>query len=83
MAPLPLMLQTLYADLVQEVHAAPAEAGSVYKQTIKGIDYLYLRKSVEKRGGTGFSAAPTIRQSRRERRRREPRPPARPSDARQ
>ena len=43
MKPIPLTLQTLYADLVQQAHAAPVEAGSVYTQTIKGIDYLYVR----------------------------------------
>jgi hypothetical protein len=42
----PLSLQTLYADLVQQAHAAPAEEGSVYKQTVKGIDYLYVRTTV-------------------------------------
>ena len=46
MTPIPLTLQTLYADLVQQVHAAPAEAGSVYAQTVKGIDYLYVRTTV-------------------------------------
>ena len=43
---IPLTLQTLYADLVQQVHAAPAEAGSVYTQTVKGIEYLYVRTTV-------------------------------------
>jgi hypothetical protein len=31
---------------VQQAHAAPAERGTVYKQTVKGIDYLYVRASV-------------------------------------
>src|SRR5688572_25112182 len=46
MEKIPLTLQTLYADLVQQAHAAPAERGTVYKQTVKGIDYLYVRASV-------------------------------------
>ncbi len=46
MKQIPLTLQTLYADLVQQAHAAPAEAGSVYTQTAKGIDYLYVRTTV-------------------------------------
>jgi hypothetical protein len=46
MKPISLSLQTLYADLVQQVHNAPALAGSVYTQTIKGHDYLYVRRSV-------------------------------------
>jgi hypothetical protein len=46
MTPIPLTLQTLYADLVQQAHAAAPAGGSVYKQTIKGIDYLYTRTSV-------------------------------------
>ena len=46
MQTIPLTLQTLYADLVQQAHNAPAEAGSVYKQTVKGIDYLYARTTV-------------------------------------
>ncbi len=46
MKPIPLTLQTLYADLVQQAHNAPALAGSIYTQTVKGHDYLYVRKSV-------------------------------------
>lgn len=49
MTPIALSLQTLYAELVQQVHAAPAETGSVYTQTIKGIDYLYLSTTVGER----------------------------------
>jgi hypothetical protein len=46
MTPIPLALQTLYADLMQQAHAAAPIGGSVYKQTIKGIDYLYVRATV-------------------------------------
>ncbi len=46
MEKIPLTLQTLYADLVQQVHSAPAERGTVYRQNVKGIDYLYVRASV-------------------------------------
>lgn len=46
MTPLPLTVQTLYADLVQDVHSGRGEAGSVYKQTVRGTDYLYLRRTV-------------------------------------
>jgi hypothetical protein len=46
MKPIPLALQTVYADLVQQAHNAPALAGSVYTQTIKGHDYLYVKRSV-------------------------------------
>ncbi|HEX9903456.1 MAG TPA: GSU2403 family nucleotidyltransferase fold protein, partial [Propylenella sp.] len=46
MGPIPLTLQTLYADLVQQVHSAPAERGTVYRQTVKGIEYLYVRTTV-------------------------------------
>lgn len=43
---IPLTLQTLYADLAQQVHSEASEFGSVYKQTIKDIEYLYASRSV-------------------------------------
>lgn len=43
---IPLSIQTLYADLVQQAHAAPRHEGSVYAQTIKGNEYLYVRRTV-------------------------------------
>lgn len=46
MKSIPLTVQTVYADLVQQVHSAPALTGSVYRQTTKGQDYLYARRSV-------------------------------------
>src|SRR4051794_35424500 len=46
MAPIPLGLQTLYADLVQQVHASPSKAGSVYVQKDSGKEYLYVRRAV-------------------------------------
>ena len=81
MKPLPLAIQTLYADLVQQAHSAPAEAGSVYTQTIKGIDYLYVRTTVGGRAGTGSSGAPTIRRFARGRKQPERKPSGLPKDA--
>lgn len=46
MKPIPLALQTLYADLAQQAHAGAAEWGSVYRQTIRGVSYLYARRTV-------------------------------------
>ncbi len=43
---IPLSIQTVYADLVQQAHAASRHEGSVYAQTIKGHEYLYVRRSV-------------------------------------
>src|SRR5690348_2045692 len=42
----PLSLQTLYADLVQQAHAGFPDLGSVYTQTQKGVDYLYANRTV-------------------------------------
>lgn len=39
-------LQTLYADLVQQVHSATEKPGTVYTQTDKGSKYLYAKHSV-------------------------------------
>ncbi len=49
MEPISLTLQTLYADLVQQAHAVGPVGGSVYTQTIKGIDYLYVSATVGER----------------------------------
>ncbi len=46
MKSIPLTVQTIYADLVQQAYSAPALTGSVYSQTVKGQDYLYARRSV-------------------------------------
>ena len=46
MRAVPLTLQTLYADLVQQVHSGSAEFGSVYVQKQKGTDYLYVNRTV-------------------------------------
>lgn len=40
------MLQTLFADLVQQVSNAQEKPGSVYEQTVKGTKYLYARRPV-------------------------------------
>jgi hypothetical protein len=42
----PLTLQTLYADLVQQAHAGLPDLGSVYTQNQKGIEYLYANRTV-------------------------------------
>ena len=41
-------LQTLYADLVQQVHAVTERPGTVYIQKQKGRDYLYAKRRVGK-----------------------------------
>ena len=43
LTPVPLTLQTIYADLTQQVYAAPLRPGSVYRRAIKGIEYLYAK----------------------------------------
>lgn len=47
MRPLPLNIQTLYADLAQSATFAPIVHGSVYAQTAGGTSYLY---ATEKHG---------------------------------
>ncbi len=44
--PIPLTLQTLYADLVQQVQAVAERSASVYEREIKGIAYLYAKRTV-------------------------------------
>lgn len=46
MKPIPLAIQTLYADLAQQAHTASVNAGSIYTQMVKGHAYLYVRRSV-------------------------------------
>ncbi|CAN5417584.1 GSU2403 family nucleotidyltransferase fold protein [soil metagenome] len=41
----PLAIQTLYADLLQQVHAVAERPGSVYARTIKGHRYLSVKRS--------------------------------------
>jgi hypothetical protein len=43
LTPVPLTLQTIYADLTQQVYAAVLRPGSVYRRTIKGVEYLYAK----------------------------------------
>ena len=45
MMELPLHLQTLYAELLQQLLMAPGEVGSVYIQTAGGARYAYLRRT--------------------------------------
>ena len=47
MKPLPLNVQTLYADLTQSVTFSTTPPGSVFTQTIRGKPYLY---AAEKHG---------------------------------
>lgn len=46
MKTIPPTIRTLYADLVQELHARSERPGSVYTRTIKDIEYIYAKRSV-------------------------------------
>lgn len=46
--PIPLPIQTLYADLVQQVHAVVERPASLYHRELKGIAYLYAKRTVGK-----------------------------------
>jgi hypothetical protein len=46
MPDIPLNLQTLYADLVQDVHGRIAKPASVYRRTLRNIEFLYAKKRV-------------------------------------
>lgn len=46
MKPIPPTIRTLYADLVQELHARSERPGSVYTRAIRGIEYTYAKRSV-------------------------------------
>jgi hypothetical protein len=46
MPDIPLNIQTLYADLVQDVHERQAPAASVYERTLRGISFFYAKKRV-------------------------------------
>lgn len=48
MTPFNPTFQTLYADLVQQVHSALEMPGTVYTQTKQGREYLFSRRSVGK-----------------------------------
>ncbi len=39
-------MRTLYADLLQDLQARRERPGSVYTRAIKGIDYVYVKRSV-------------------------------------
>ncbi len=41
-----LPIRTLYSELVQQAHAAVERPGSVYRRTLKGIDYFYVKRTV-------------------------------------
>lgn len=43
--PIPLPLQTLYADLVQQVHAVVERPASLYRREIKGVAYIYAKRT--------------------------------------
>ena len=46
MKPYSPVTQTLYQELVQQVHADNEKSGSIYVRSIKGIDYAYLKEPV-------------------------------------
>lgn len=46
MKAIPPTIRTLYSDLVQELHARTERPGSVYTRSVKGIDYVYAKRSV-------------------------------------
>lgn len=46
MKTIPPTIRTLYADLVQELHARSERPGSVYTRSVKGIEYAYAKRSV-------------------------------------
>lgn len=43
--PIPLPLQTLYADLVQQVHAVVERPASLYRREIKSVAYIYAKRT--------------------------------------
>ncbi|MBX9574611.1 MAG: hypothetical protein K2X07_03135 [Caulobacteraceae bacterium] len=45
LGPLSPTLQTLYSELVQQLETAPA-AGSVYRRTLEGVEYVYAKLPV-------------------------------------
>jgi hypothetical protein len=49
MRPIPLSIQTLYADLLQTTELADVRPAAVFQRTIAGSDYLYAN---ERDGGT-------------------------------
>ncbi|MFS8036993.1 GSU2403 family nucleotidyltransferase fold protein [Xanthobacter sp. AM11] len=42
--PIPLPLQTLYADLVQQVHGVVERPASLYRRDIAGVTYIYAKR---------------------------------------
>ena len=48
MKPYSHVVQTLYQELVQQLHTGSARTGSVYVRKIKNIDYAYLKEPVGK-----------------------------------
>ncbi len=46
MSPYSPTILTVYQDLVQQVHAATDRYGSIFKRTIKGIEYAYIKQQV-------------------------------------
>jgi len=46
MKPLSPTIQTLYQDLVQQVHSVAERPGSLYTRNIKNIDYVYVKRTV-------------------------------------
>jgi hypothetical protein len=46
MKPYSPVIQTLYQELVQQLHTHSARTGSVYVRAVKGIDYAYLKEPI-------------------------------------
>jgi hypothetical protein len=46
MKPYSPVIQTLYQELVQQLHNNSARTGSVYVRAVKGIDYAYLKEPI-------------------------------------
>lgn len=46
MKPYSPVIQTLYQELVQQLHNNGARTGSVYVRAVKGIDYAYLKEPI-------------------------------------
>lgn len=42
--PIPLPIQTLYAELVQQVHAVAERPASIYRRSIQNVEYVYAKR---------------------------------------
>ncbi len=46
MKPYTPVIQTLYQELVQQLHSGSEKTGSVYRRLVKGIEYAYLKEPI-------------------------------------